>query len=73
MLIMLYANCINRIPEVIFWHIPSTAYSQVAPKPVSAITRPCIGSINKESVASQEDDWGIMDILTTHPSVKVRS
>jgi hypothetical protein len=40
---------------------------------MSVITKPCIGSINKESVASQEDDWGIMDILTARPSVKVRA
>ncbi|XP_078159119.1 purple acid phosphatase 16 isoform X1 [Carex rostrata] len=60
----------GKIPEVIFWHIPSTAYSKVAPKPMSVITKPCIGSINKESVASQEAEWGIMDILISRPSVK---
>ncbi|KAJ1692183.1 hypothetical protein LUZ63_008881 [Rhynchospora breviuscula] len=60
----------SKIPEVIFWHIPSTAYSQVAPKPNSVIAKPCVGSINKESVASQEAEWGIMDILAARPSVK---
>ncbi|KAJ3693129.1 hypothetical protein LUZ60_012224 [Juncus effusus] len=60
----------GQVPEVIFWHIPSIAYSKVAPKPNSSITGKCIGSINKESVASQEAEFGIMDILTTRPSVQ---
>lgn len=52
-----------------FWHIPSKAYEKVAPK--SAIERPCVGSINKESVAAQEAEMGIMDILVNRSSVKV--
>ncbi|XP_058079423.1 probable inactive purple acid phosphatase 16 isoform X2 [Magnolia sinica] len=58
----------SRIPEIIFWHIPSKAYRKVAP--IFRIHKPCIGSINKERVAAQEAEWGIMDILVQRPSVK---
>ncbi|MCL7042818.1 hypothetical protein MKW94_020610 [Papaver nudicaule] len=58
----------SRIPELIFWHIPSKAYKDVAPR--SGIHRPCVGSINKESVATQEAEMGIMNILENKPSVK---
>ncbi|KAH9293746.1 hypothetical protein KI387_041047 [Taxus chinensis] len=57
-------NPSSRIPEIIFWHIPSQAYKQIAPQPGCPIKDPCVGSINLESVASQEAEWGIMDILT---------
>ncbi|XP_020274624.1 probable inactive purple acid phosphatase 16 [Asparagus officinalis] len=59
-----------RIPEVIFWHIPSEAYKKVAPMPIFGIHKPCVGSINKERVASQEAEWGTMDILLHRSSVK---
>lgn len=62
-----------RVPEIIFWHIPSIAFSKVAPKPNSEIDKPCVGSINLESVAPQDAEWGIMDILAKRPSVKVRN
>ena len=62
---------LHRIPEVIFWHIPSKAYKMVAPMPIFGIHKPCVGSINKERVASQEAEWGTMDILVHRPSVKV--
>ncbi|KAL5994675.1 putative inactive purple acid phosphatase 16 [Asimina triloba] len=58
----------SRIPEIIFWHIPSQAYEEVAPR--HSIEKPCVGSINKESVAAQEADWGMMDALVKRPSVK---
>ncbi|KAJ8497683.1 hypothetical protein OPV22_008235 [Ensete ventricosum] len=58
------------IPEIIFWHIPSTAYKKVAPMPIFRIHKPCVGSINKERVAPQEAEWGIMDIFVDRPSVK---
>ena len=61
-----------RIPELIFWHIPSTAYVKVAPKAKSEIRKPCVGSINKEEVAPQAAEWGMMDALAKRPSVKVR-
>ncbi|KAF1877741.1 hypothetical protein Lal_00038050 [Lupinus albus] len=64
-------NSDSRVPEIIFWHIPSTAYKVVAPK--SSIQKPCVGSINKESVASQEAEMGIMDLLANRTSVKVMS
>lgn len=35
------------------------------------IHKPCIGSINKEWVAAQEAEMGIMEILAKRPSVKV--
>lgn len=58
------------MPEIIFWHIPSTAYKKVAP--VFGIHKPCVGSINKERVAAQEAKTGIMKLLVERPSVKVR-
>lgn len=36
------------------------------------IHKPCVGSINKEKVASQEAEMGIMKLLVERPSVKVR-
>ncbi|KAL4390169.1 hypothetical protein HN51_011072 [Arachis hypogaea] len=61
-------NSDSRVPEIIFWHIPSTAYKTVAPK--LTIQKPCVGSINKESVASQEAEMGIMNLLVNRTSVK---
>ncbi|KAK7267296.1 hypothetical protein RIF29_19965 [Crotalaria pallida] len=63
-------NSDSRVSEIIFWHIPSTAYKVVAPK--SGIQKPCVGSINKETVAAQESETGIMDLLVNRTSVKVR-
>lgn len=59
-----------RIPELIFWHIPSQAYNKVAPSPKFPINYPCVGSINFEEVASQEAEWGMMDALLNRSSVK---
>ncbi|KAI6696829.1 hypothetical protein NL676_016948 [Syzygium grande] len=58
----------ERVPELIFWHIPSKAYEKVAPW--IGVRKPCVGSINKETVASQEAEAGIMEILEKRPSVK---
>ncbi|KAK4798433.1 hypothetical protein SAY86_030759 [Trapa natans] len=58
----------SRIPELIFWHVPSKAYAGVAPW--FGVRKPCVGSINKEKVASQEAEFGIMEILERRPSVK---
>ncbi|XP_020202284.1 probable inactive purple acid phosphatase 16 isoform X2 [Cajanus cajan] len=58
----------SRVPEIVFWHIPSTAYKVVAPK--SGIEKPCVGSINKEDVAAQEVETGIMDLLANRTSVQ---
>ncbi|XP_047330871.1 probable inactive purple acid phosphatase 16 [Impatiens glandulifera] len=57
-----------RIPEIIFWHIPSKAYRSVAPMflPISY----CVGSINKEQVATQEAENGIMKLIEKRSSVK---
>jgi hypothetical protein len=60
-----------RIPELVFWHIPSTAYAKVAPKAKSRIRRPCVGSLNMEQVAPQQAEWGMMESLAKRPSVKV--
>uniref|UniRef100_A0A0D9VA45 Calcineurin-like phosphoesterase domain-containing protein n=1 Tax=Leersia perrieri TaxID=77586 RepID=A0A0D9VA45_9ORYZ len=65
-----FLNPNGRIPEMIFWHIPSTAYAKVAPKAKSEIRKPCVGSINKEDVAPQEAEWGMMDALAKRASVK---
>ncbi|XP_042481448.1 probable inactive purple acid phosphatase 16 isoform X2 [Macadamia integrifolia] len=58
----------SRLPEIIFWHIPSQAYKQVAPK--SRIQQPCVGSINLEAVAPQESEMGMMDFIANRTSVK---
>ncbi|KAK8488941.1 hypothetical protein V6N13_060939 [Hibiscus sabdariffa] len=58
----------GRVPELVFWHIPSKAYRKVAPK--FRIHKPCVGSINKEKVAAQEAEMGIMKILVKRPSIK---
>jgi hypothetical protein len=41
-----FLNPDGGIPELIFWHIPSTAYTKVAPKANSEIRKPCVSSIN---------------------------
>ncbi|XXG50523.1 hypothetical protein AAC387_Pa02g4518 [Persea americana] len=61
-------NPCSRVPELVFWHIPSKAYERVAPR--FGIHKPCVGSINMERVAAQEAEWGIMDVLLSRPSVK---
>ncbi|CAL5207605.1 unnamed protein product [Lathyrus oleraceus] len=61
-------NSDSRVPEIIFWHIPSKAYEVVAPK--FGIPKRCVGSINKEKVAAQEAETGIMDLLVKRTSVK---
>ena len=61
----------DSVPELIFWHIPSQAYKNVAPQAGNGIDQPCVGLINKEPVASQEAELGIMDLLVKRPSVKV--
>lgn len=66
------------IPELVFWHIPSLAYKKVAPPPSSQQDRlfsggnrkHCVGSINYETVDPQETELGIMDLLSSRPSVK---
>ncbi|KAK1292704.1 putative inactive purple acid phosphatase 16 [Acorus calamus] len=58
----------SSVPELVFWHIPSKDYKKVAP--LFRIGKPCVGSINKERVAAQQDEWGMMDILTRRHSVK---
>ncbi|KAI6696826.1 hypothetical protein NL676_016945 [Syzygium grande] len=57
----------DLVPELIFWHIPSKAYEKVAPW--IGVRKPCVGSFNKETVASQEAEAGIMEILEKRPSV----
>ncbi|KAL1555360.1 putative inactive purple acid phosphatase 16 [Salvia divinorum] len=57
-----------RVPEIIFWHIPSKAYKKVAPK--TRIDAQCVGSILWESVAAQEAEMGMMKVLEKRPSVK---
>ncbi|KAJ4706348.1 Inactive purple acid phosphatase [Melia azedarach] len=58
----------SRVPEIVFWHIPSKAYKKVAP--MFRVHRPCVGSINMEKVAAQEAETGIMKILIKRSSVK---
>ncbi|CAL2272080.1 unnamed protein product [Prunus armeniaca] len=58
----------SRVPEIIFWHIPSCAYKKVAP--LFGIHKPCVGSINKEKVATQEAETGIMKLLVERVSAK---
>lgn len=40
--------------------------------PKFGIPKRCVGSINKEKVAAQEAETGIMDLLVKRTSVKVR-
>ncbi|KAI8017583.1 putative inactive purple acid phosphatase 16 [Camellia lanceoleosa] len=56
------------VPEIIFWHIPSKAYEKVAP--MFLFMSSCVGSINKESIAPQQAEMGIMKLLEGRPSVK---
>ncbi|XP_062006239.1 probable inactive purple acid phosphatase 16 [Rosa rugosa] len=58
----------SRVPELIFWHIPSRAYKKAAPR--FGIHKPCVGSINKERVATQDAENGIMKFLAERVSVK---
>ncbi|KAH6779663.1 purple acid phosphatase 16 [Perilla frutescens var. hirtella] len=58
----------SRVPEIIFWHIPSKAYKKVAPK--FNIHKRCVGSIFLENVAPQEAEMGMMKVLEKRPSVK---
>ncbi|XP_017214982.2 probable inactive purple acid phosphatase 16 isoform X2 [Daucus carota subsp. sativus] len=57
-----------RVPEIIFWHIPSKAYTKVAPKFKGH--KPCVGSMFMETVASQESEMGLMKLLRRRSSVK---
>lgn len=41
--------------------------------PRFGIHKPCVGSINKERVATQEAETGIMKLLAKRASAKVRS
>jgi hypothetical protein len=59
------------IPEIVFWHIPSIAYSAIGPQPLQPIVAPCVGNINYEAVAPQEAEWGIMNSLASRSSIKV--
>ena len=63
---------ICRIPEIFFWHIPNKAYKRVAPW-LYLIPKPCVGSINKDSVSTQEAELGIMKVLEDRPSAQVIS
>ncbi|XP_021722974.1 probable inactive purple acid phosphatase 16 isoform X2 [Chenopodium quinoa] len=58
-----------RVPEIFFWHIPSKAYQKAAPW-LFFVPQPCVGSINKEWVCTQESEEGIMKILKGRPSVQ---
>ncbi|CAL5356529.1 unnamed protein product [Camellia sinensis] len=58
----------SRVPEIIFWHIPSKAYEKVGP--MLLFMSSCVGSINKERIAPQQAEMGIMKLLEGRPSVK---
>ncbi|KAL8041379.1 hypothetical protein ABFX02_10G161500 [Erythranthe guttata] len=60
----------SRVPEIIFWHVPSEAYKTVAPNFETTSKHYCVGSIFSEDVASQEGEMGIMKVLEERPSVK---
>lgn len=59
---------IYRVPEIIFWHIPSKDYKKVAPK--FKKHKHCVGSMFMETVAPQEAEMGMMQILRERSSVK---
>ncbi|XP_019166381.1 PREDICTED: probable inactive purple acid phosphatase 16 isoform X2 [Ipomoea nil] len=56
-----------RVPELIFWHIPSQEYKHAAPK--SVLDKNCVGSMFTEKVAAQEAEMGIMKLLEGRSSV----
>ncbi|XP_031096408.1 probable inactive purple acid phosphatase 16 [Ipomoea triloba] len=56
-----------RVPELIFWHIPSQEYKHAAPKFV--LDKNCVGSMFTEKVAAQEAEMGIMELLQGRSSV----
>ncbi|KAL3632516.1 putative inactive purple acid phosphatase 16 [Castilleja foliolosa] len=58
----------SRVPEIIFWHVPSKTYKEIAPK--SDLSEHCVGSIFSEDVADQEAETGIMKVIEERPSVK---
>ncbi|XP_016495774.1 putative inactive purple acid phosphatase 16 [Nicotiana tabacum] len=58
----------SRVPEIIFWHIPSQAYKEVAPK--FDAHGNCIGSLFMEEVAAQGAEMGMMELLEGRSSVK---
>ncbi|KAK4481685.1 hypothetical protein RD792_012592 [Penstemon davidsonii] len=58
----------SRVPEIVFWHIPSETFKKVAPKLDKL--KNCIGSIFLEDVAAQEAEMGIMRVLEERPSIK---
>jgi hypothetical protein len=68
--VSLQHNPTASIPEIVFWHIPSIAYSAVGPQPLQPIVAPCVGNINYEAVAPQEAEWGIMNSLASRSSIK---
>lgn len=57
----------SRVPEIMFWHIPSQAYKQAAPR---FFKGKCVGSLFKERVAAQEAEMGMMKLLQARSSVK---
>lgn len=59
----------DRVPEIIFWHIPSHAYKHVAPRFCSH--KNCVGSMFREKVAAQEAELGMMKLIEKRSSVKV--
>ncbi|KAL8095327.1 putative inactive purple acid phosphatase 16 isoform X2 [Apium graveolens] len=61
-------NSDARVPEIIFWHIPSKDYKKVAPK--FKKHKHCVGSMFMETVAPQEAEMGMMQILRERSSVK---
>ncbi|KAL8193972.1 hypothetical protein R6Q57_026214 [Mikania cordata] len=60
----------SSIPEVVFWHIPSKAYKEVAKKAASGRTQ-CVGSMFLKTVAPQDAEMGMMKLLKKRHSVKV--
>ncbi|VFQ92138.1 unnamed protein product [Cuscuta campestris] len=56
-----------RVPELMFWHIPSQDYHHAAADLSQHKT--CVGSMFAEKVAAQEAEMGIMDLLERRSSV----
>nr|GLL47497.1 probable inactive purple acid phosphatase 16 isoform X1 [Ipomoea trifida] len=56
-----------RVPELIFWHIPSQEYKHAAP--MFVLDKNCVGSMFAEKVAAQEAEMGIMELLQGRSSV----
>ncbi|CAH9100746.1 unnamed protein product [Cuscuta europaea] len=56
-----------RVPELMFWHIPSQEYQDASAQ--LSLHKNCVGSMFGEKVAAQEAEMGIMELLEGRSSL----